>query len=93
MYKFLIVLMLTVTSLAVAETPEEKGFAIALETDNRDKGWQDSSAVMKMVLRNRHGQESVRQIRVVNLEMEGDGDKGLTAVSYTHLTLPTNREV
>ena len=70
--------MLTVTSLAVAETPEEKGFAIALETDNRDKGWQDSSAVMKMVLRNRHGQESVRQIRVVNLEMEGDGDKGLT---------------
>ena len=78
MYKFLIVLMLTVTSLAVAETPEEKGFAIALETDNRDKGWQDSSAVMKMVLRNRHGQESVRQIRVVNLEMEGDGDKGLT---------------
>lgn len=78
MYKFLIVLMLKVTSLAVAETPEEKGFAIALETDNRDKGWQDSSAVMKMVLRNRHGQESVRQIRVVNLEMEGDGDKGLT---------------
>ena len=78
MYKFLIVLMLTATSLAVAETPEEKGFAIALETDNRDKGWQDSSAVMKMVLRNRHGQESVRQIRVVNLEMEGDGDKGLT---------------
>ena len=78
MYKFLIVLMLTVTSLAVAATPEEKGFAIALETDNRDKGWQDSSAVMKMVLRNRHGQESVRQIRVVNLEMEGDGDKGLT---------------
>lgn len=78
MYKLLIVLMLAVTSLAVAETPEEKGFAIALETDNRDKGWQDSSAVMKMVLRNRHGQESVRQIRVVNLEMEGDGDKGLT---------------
>ena len=78
MYRLLIVLMLAVTSLAVAETPEEKGFSIALETDNRDKGWQDSSAVMKMVLRNRHGQESVRQIRVVNLEMEGDGDKGLT---------------
>ena len=78
MYKLLIVLMLAVTSLAVAETPEEKGFSIALETDNRDKGWQDSSAVMKMVLRNRHGQESVRQIRVVNLEMEGDGDRGLT---------------
>ena len=92
--------MLTVTSLAAAQTPEEKGYAIALETDNRDKGWEDSSASMRMVLRNRHGQESVRQIRVVNLEMESDGDKGLTVfdeprdikgtafLSYSHALVP-----
>ncbi len=92
--------MLTVTSLAAAQTPEEKGYAIALETDNRDKGWEDSSAAMKMVLRNRHGQESIRQIRVVNLEMESDGDKGLTVfdeprdikgtafLSYSHALVP-----
>ena len=100
MYKFFIILMLTVTSLAAAQTPEEKGYAIALETDNRDKGWEDSSAAMKMVLRNRHGQESIRQIRVVNLEMESDGDKGLTVfdeprdikgtafLSYSHALVP-----
>ena len=102
MYKVFIILMLTVTvtSQTVAQTPEEKGFAIALETDNRDKGWRDSSASMRMVLRNRHGQESVRQIRVVNLEMESDGDKGLTVfdeprdikgtafLSYSHALVP-----
>ena len=100
MYKVFIILMLTVTSQTVAETPKEKGFAIALETDNRDKGWEDSSASMRMVLRNRHGQESVREIRVVNLEMESDGDKGLTVfdeprdikgtafLSYSHALVP-----
>jgi outer membrane lipoprotein-sorting protein len=64
--------------MVLSEKAEEKGHAIALETDNRDKGWQDSFAEMKMVLRNRHGKESVRLIRVTNLEVDGDGDKGLT---------------
>lgn len=83
-----------------AETAEEKGLAIAVESDNRDKGWADSSANMKMVLRNRHGKESVREIRVTNLEMENDGDKGLTVfdtprdvkgtafLSYSHALVP-----
>jgi outer membrane lipoprotein-sorting protein len=78
MRKLLIMLMLVATSLAVAETPVEKGLAIALEADKRDKGWGDSFAKLRMVLRNRHGKESVRLIRVTNLEVEGDGDKGLT---------------
>ena len=78
MSKFLLLALLLLSPAVMAETPEEKGMVIALETDNRDKGWQDSYAEMKMVLRNRHGKESVRQIRVTNLEVDGDGDKGLT---------------
>ncbi|MDG1688663.1 MAG: outer membrane lipoprotein-sorting protein [Gammaproteobacteria bacterium] len=78
MRKFLLLALLLLSPVVMAETPEEKGLAIALETDKRDKGWQDSYAEMKMVLRNRHGKESVRQIRVTNLEVDGDGDKGLT---------------
>jgi len=74
---FLLATLLAVPAV-LAETAEEKGLAIAVESDNRDKGWLDSSANMKMVLRNRHGKESVREIRVTNLEMENDGDKGLT---------------
>lgn len=61
-----------------AETPEKKGLAIAIEADRRDTGYGNSTADMLMILKNRHGQESRRQMRFRNLEVEGDGDKSLT---------------
>tara|TARA_B100000745_G_scaffold116913_1_gene75548 strand:- start:1295 stop:2080 length:786 start_codon:yes stop_codon:yes gene_type:complete len=61
-----------------AETPEEKGLKIATESKARDKGWGDSAAEMTMILRNKNGNESVRKVRSRSLEVEGDGDKGLT---------------
>jgi hypothetical protein len=61
-----------------AETPEEKGLAIVKEADRRDTGFKDSTADMLMILKNRHGQESLRNIRIKTLEVEGDGDKSLT---------------
>jgi len=61
-----------------AQTPQEKGLEIAKEADKRDAGFGDFTASMKMILRNRHGQESIREIRSRNLEVEGDGDKSLT---------------
>ena len=63
---------------ALAETPAEKGLAIATEADRRDTGYGDSTADMLMVLKNRHGQESRREIRIRNLEVINDGDKSLT---------------
>jgi hypothetical protein len=63
---------------ALAETPEEKGLAIATEADRRDTGYGNSTADMLMILKNRHGQESRRKIRFRSLEVEGDGDKSLT---------------
>ena len=63
---------------ALAETPAEKGLAIATEADRRDTGFGDSTAHMLMVLKNRHGQESRREIRLRNLEVINDGDKSLT---------------
>lgn len=62
----------------VAETPEEKGLVIALEADRRDSGFEDFTADMLMVLKNRQGQESIRKIRIRTLEVEGDGDMSLT---------------
>ena len=63
---------------AGAQSPEEKGLAIAEEMDRRDRGWGDQRADLAMILRNRRGQESRRAIRVSTLEVEGDGDKSLT---------------
>jgi outer membrane lipoprotein-sorting protein len=61
------------------EAPEVKGRQIAQEADRRDRGWEDNATVMKMVLRNRNGDESVRELRRQALEMneEGAGDKSL----------------
>ncbi len=69
--------VLALSSLAFAETPEEKGLAIAIEDDKRDNGFVDYESNLKMILKNRHGEESIRYIRSKNLEVKGDGDKSL----------------
>ena len=77
---------------------EAKGLAIAEEADRRDSGWKDQQANLTMILKNRHGQESTRTIRSKTLEVENDGDKGLSIfdtpkdvkgtafLSFTHAT-------
>ncbi|MDD3763001.1 MAG: outer membrane lipoprotein-sorting protein [Nevskiales bacterium] len=70
-------LTLGVAWSAQAETPEEKGLAIAQEADRRAEGYGDTSVTMQMILRNRAGDESVREIRSRSLEVADDGDKSL----------------
>lgn len=64
---------------AAAQTAEEKGLTIAQEMDARDIGWNDSRTVLKMVLRNRNGDTSTRDLHISNLEVSesGLGDKSL----------------
>jgi hypothetical protein len=73
----LIVLTFVLPFSAVAETPEEKGLAIAVEADRRDTGFIDTSSDFMMTLMNRHGQQSTREMRSKVLEVKGDGDKSL----------------
>ena len=70
--------LMAFSSATFAETAEEKGLAIAVEADKRDQGWADQSSIMKMILRNKQGAESTREIRGKTLEVKGDGDKSLT---------------
>lgn len=96
-------LTLPLFNSAFAETPEEKGRAIAVEADKRDSGWRDQKSDMKMILRNRQGQETEREIRNKQLEVEGDGDKsmsifdspadvkGTAFLSYTHAIKPDDQ--
>ena len=91
------------SNICFAQTPEEKGLAIAVETDKRDTGWQNSSTEMFMTLRNAQGQESKRQMRTKTLEVSGDGDKSLTIfvqprdvkgtafLSFTHSKQPDDQ--
>ena len=60
-----------------ALTDEEKGLEIVREVDQRDTGFGDSKSEMKMILRNRNGDETLRNLRIQTLEVIGDGDKSL----------------
>lgn len=57
---------------------EQKGLDISVEAKKRDLGWEDSTADMLMLLRNKQGQESTREIKMKSLEVLNDGDKSLT---------------
>ncbi len=80
---FTLAFFMTLNALtSVAQTPEEKGLGIAEEWKKRDEGWGDYTAKAKMVLRNKHGQESERHflyyaMEVIEDEKKVDGDKVL----------------
>ena len=63
---------------AKSQTPEERGLEIAKEAEKRESGFGDFTSELNMTLRNRHGEESTRHIRVKTLEVIGDGDKSLS---------------
>ena len=98
--------LLTLLSLPfnlLAQTAEERGLEIAVEADRRDTGFHDSQASMRMILRNKRGDESTREIRVRTLEQLDDGDKSLTIfdrpadvrgtnfLTFTHKTGPDDQ--
>jgi hypothetical protein len=102
--KFLPAILLCLLPLGVpAETPEEKGLAIATEADQRDTGFGDHTNNVQMILRNKQGQESTRVIRSKTLEVDGDGDKsqtifdeprdvkGTALLSFTHKEGPDDQ--
>ena len=62
----------------LAETPEEQGLEIAREADGRDSGFRSYTNNIKMILQNKQGQESIREIRSRTLEVDDDGDKSMT---------------
>ena len=64
--------------LVHAATPEEIGLKIATDANAQDDGFGNFTARQVMVLRNKQGQESRRQLRIKVLEVADDGDKGLT---------------
>ncbi|MGR9073417.1 MAG: outer membrane lipoprotein-sorting protein [Gammaproteobacteria bacterium] len=86
-----------------ALTDEERGLEIITEADRRDTGFGDSRAVLKMILKNRHGDETTRSLEIKTLEVIGDGDKSLSVfdnprdvkgtafLSFTHALEPDDQ--
>lgn len=73
-----IAVAMLISSTANAQSAEEKGLKIATDIKTRNTGWGDSTSDMTMTLRNKKGQEVVREMRNKALEVTDDGDKGMT---------------
>jgi outer membrane lipoprotein-sorting protein len=98
-----LLLLLLPFGQAMAATPEEQGLEIATEADRRDTGFGNYTSDVKMVLRNKQGQESTREIRSRTLEVDGDGDKSMTIfdapgdvkgtalLTFTHKDVPDDQ--
>lgn len=99
--KYLLPLILLVSVYANAD--EKKGLDVALKIDKREEGFINQVADVQMVLKNKQGEESIRQMRLKTLEMKGDGDKSLTIfdtprdvkgtafLSFSHATTPDDQ--
>ena len=58
-----------------AESAEEAGLRIATEARERQKGFGNLTANLAMILRNKRGEESRRELRLRVIEVEGEGDR------------------
>ncbi|MFD2179981.1 outer membrane lipoprotein-sorting protein [Veronia pacifica] len=80
-----------------------KGLDIAKEMKTRSQGWGDSASQLVMELRTANGDSSVRKLRVKSLEVQDDGDKGMTIfdepkdvrgtvfLTYSHVNKPDDQ--
>ena len=68
---------LIILGFANAQTPEEKGLEIAIAAEQADLGFQSTSVHIKMILKNKNGQTSERDLTTRTLELTEDGDKSL----------------
>ena len=100
---YILSVVFAVAMMLNAQSPEEKGLEIAIESDKRDIGFGDSSSELTMILRNKQGDESKRQISNKTLEVDNDGDKsvvifneprdvkGTAFLSFTHKSGPDDQ--
>ncbi len=86
-----------------AQSPAQKGLEIAQKADKIDEGFESSNVSLKMILTNKHGQESTRLLENNTLELTEDGDKslivfnspldvkGTSTLTFTHKTGPDDQ--
>ena len=58
-----------------AQSAEEEGLRIATDARERQKGFGNFTASLNMILRNKRGQESNRELRLRVIEVDDDGDR------------------
>lgn len=98
-----VMLLAMMAQSVIAQSPEEKGLEVALAADEADQGFGDVRVQLIMTLKNKNGQESVRDLTNKILEQVEDGDKslivfnspgdvkGTSTLTYTHKAGPDDQ--
>lgn len=93
---FLLLIMTYCLPAVQAQDAQQKGLAIATTQDQANNGFQSSIVNLTMVLKNKRGQESARQLVIKTIETANDGDqsmiifntpkdlKGTVTLTHTH---------
>jgi outer membrane lipoprotein-sorting protein len=81
MKKLIIMAMMALIVIAnfeiFGQSDADKGLQIARKADSLDNGWRSSSMAFSMTLKNKSGQETVRNLHSKMVEVQNDGDKSL----------------
>ena len=75
-YAVMVAAALLASPALAQQSNAQLGREIAAEADRRDFGWGDNASVMRMILRNRNGDESARELRRQVLETNEEGAGG-----------------
>ena len=92
------------TSSGYALTPaEQRGLDIALETERRDRGFENYKVIGQMTMKSPSGDTAKRQFTMYTLEIQDDGDKrlvrfveprdlaGMVSLTYSHGLAPDDQ--
>lgn len=72
-----LLLVVGINTKPQAQTAEARGLQIAKSAEGADLGFESSKVNLIMILTNKHGQESTRNMSTLTLELTEDGDKSL----------------
>lgn len=73
----IVLFALMMASSGIAQSPEQKGKDIIQTSLDEDEGFVSSEVDLKMILRNKQGQESTRLMTNKTFELTEDGDKSM----------------
>ena len=70
------------TSVAIAQSAQEKGFAIAQKSDLTDRGFGQSSVDVTMTLTNQAGARTTRKLQIDTFEKSGSGNGDRSMIQF-----------
>jgi len=103
MKRTIVLIVMSISIGLSAQMEGTRGLQIAKAAEQADLGFKSSTTNLEMVLKNKNGQVSERELTIKTLELTADGDKsliifnspkdvkGTSTLTYTHKLVPDDQ--